>query len=36
MLALNPSKRRAPLGTILGFERDVTVSGHVQVHRADL
>ena len=36
MLALNPSKRRVPLGTILGFERGVTVSGHVQVHRADL
>ena len=36
MLALNRSKRRVPLGTILGFERGVTVSGHVQVHRADL
>ena len=36
MLALNPSRRRAPLGTILGFERGVTVSGHVQIHRADL
>ena len=36
MLELKRSRRRAPLGTILGFERGVTVSWHVQIHRADL